>query len=290
MATAALEPEAFEVDGGGPALHGESLGSGSDVILCHGLSATRKYVVHGSRLLARKGYRLHTYDARGHGESDPADDGYGYGHLADDLSRVAAARAEGQPFVVGGHSMGCHTAVAFALREPDLVSALILAGPVYTPDLEGDAELARWDGRATALETGGPEAFGRAAAEGIESDEYRETVERLARERAALHRHPEAVARALREVPRSRPFADLAELDRLGMPVLVAGTRDEADPGHPEAVARLYAERLPNSEFVIEGPGESPLTWQGGRLSREIAGFLARNGIVGQLGQEASER
>ena len=289
MPVDALEPVAFEVGGKGPVLRGETSGAGPDLILCHGLSATRTYVVHGSKVLPRRGYRLHTYDARGHGESDPATDGYGYGRLSEDLGRVADAVAQAPRPVVGGHSMGCHAAVTYALREPERVSALILVGPVYTPELDGGAELARWDDRARALETGGPDAFGRAAAEGIESDRYRETIERLARDRAALHLHPEAVAQALREVPRSRPFTAMEELDRLAMPVLVAGTRDEADPGHPEAVARLYADRLPNSEFVIEKVGESPLSWQGGRLSREIAGFLASHGIGGQSGQTRSE-
>jgi pimeloyl-ACP methyl ester carboxylesterase len=279
---AALEPVPFEVAGGGPLLSGESLGEGPDVILCHGLSATRRYVVHGSKVLPRRGYRLHTYDARGHGQSHPAEDSYGYRHLVDDLRRVGERVAAGSRWIVGGHSMGCHTALAFAMRKPEMVEALVLVGPVYTPDLDGEAELARWDERATALETGGPEAFGRAAAEGIESDQYRETVERLATERAALHLHPEAVAEALRQVPRSRPFASLGELDRLDLPALVAGTRDEADPGHPYEVARLYAERLPQSQFVVEQPGESPLSWQGGRLSREIAAFLERNGIAGR--------
>lgn len=282
MTGGALEPVEFEVAAGGPVLRGETLGDGPDVVLCHGLSATRKYVVHGSKVLPRRGYRLHTYDARGHGESDPAEDGYGYRHLVDDLERVGDLLADGAKCVVGGHSMGCHTAVAFALRHPERVAALVLVGPVYTPDLDGEAELSRWDERATALETGGPEAFGRAAAEGIESGQYRETVERLARDRAALHRHPEAVAEALRQVPRSRPFLSLEELKLLEMPALVAGTRDEADPGHPYEVALLYAGLLPDSEFIVEEPGQSPLSWQGGRLSREIAGFLERNGIAGQ--------
>ncbi len=288
MSRIALEPLAFEVAGAGPVLHGESSGAGPDVVLCHGLSATRRYVVHGSKVLPRRGYRLHVYDARGHGESDPAEDGYGYRQLCDDLGRVVEARAAEEPLVVGGHSMGCHTALAFALREPERVSALVLVGPVFTPELDGAAELARWDDRASALENGGPEAFGLAAAQGIESEQHRETVERLARERAALHLHPEAVAEALREVPRSRPFIAMEELGRLQMPVLVAASRDEADPGHPEAVARLYAESFGNSEFVIEEAGDSPLSWQGGRLSREISEFLDRHGISGESGRTAA--
>jgi pimeloyl-ACP methyl ester carboxylesterase len=270
-----IRPDAFEAAGGGPLLRGESAGNGPDIVLCHGLSATRRYVVHGSRVLPRRGYRLHTYDARGHGESRPAADGYGYPQLADDLERVIDTRKVTGPPVIGGHSMGCHTALAFALRDPARVSALVLIGPVYTPSQIGDEDLARWDERADALARGGPAEFGREAARGIKSSEYRETVERLARERAELHRYPDAVAEALRQVPRSRPFESMEQLAELEMPVLVVGTGDEADPGHPFAVAEQYAAALPDSSLVSEEPGESPLSWQGGRLSREIDAFLA---------------
>src|SRR5919112_1582631 len=41
-------------------------------VLCHGITATRRYVLHGSKALPRAGHRVVVYDARGHGESDPA--------------------------------------------------------------------------------------------------------------------------------------------------------------------------------------------------------------------------
>ena len=68
---------------------------------------------------------------------------------------------------------------------------------------------------------------------------------RITRERLERHRHPEAVAEALREVPRSRPFDDLGELEFLDVPALVVASDDEADPGHPYATAEAWAERLP---------------------------------------------
>jgi pimeloyl-ACP methyl ester carboxylesterase len=75
------------------------------------------------------------------------------------------------------------------------------------------------------------------------------------------------------------PFEGLAELEALDLPALVVASRDEADPGHPYAVAEAWAERLPRAELTVEPPGESPLAWQGGRLSREIAGWLERSGL-----------
>ncbi len=95
------------------------------------------------------------------------------------------------------------------------------------------------------------------------------------RARMLLHRHPEAVVEALREVPRSRPFESLAQLEGLDVPALVVASHDAADPGHPYAAAAAYAERLPRARLISEQPGESPLAWQGGRLSREIASFYA---------------
>ena len=89
------------------------------------------------------------------------------------------------------------------------------------------------------------------------------------------HRHLDALVMALREVPRSRPFETLDELERLEVPALVVASHDDADPGHPYATARAYAERLPRARLISEAEGQSPLAWQGGRLSREIGAFAA---------------
>ncbi|HEV3375698.1 MAG TPA: alpha/beta fold hydrolase, partial [Thermoleophilaceae bacterium] len=64
---------AFQVERDGVVLRGEQAGDGPPVVLLHGLSATRRNVVQGSRHLVKRGYRLIAYDARGHGASSPAD-------------------------------------------------------------------------------------------------------------------------------------------------------------------------------------------------------------------------
>ncbi|MGB0120176.1 MAG: alpha/beta hydrolase [Solirubrobacterales bacterium] len=273
-----LEPVQFETEADGQLIAGETAGDGPDVFLCHGLSATRRYVVHGSRVLPRRGYRLHTFDARGHGESGPASE-YSYELLADDLERVVADRKAETPFVLGGHSMGCHTALTYALRHPKKVAALILIGPVFT-GTEDDLELDRWDERADALENDGPAGFARVIGERVNGpDEVKETIMRLAQGRAELHRHPAAVAEALRQIPRTRPFEAVDDLTALEMPALVVGSHDEIDDGHPYAAAVKYAEVLPQAKMISEDVGESPLSWQGGRLSREIDAFLESKGL-----------
>lgn len=273
------DPEGFEVERPGIVLRGASEGDGADVVLCHGLSAARDYVVHGSRHLPRSGYRLHLFDSRGHGASDPAPEGEGYGYeeQVGDLDAVIGMVTGDRPLVVGGHSMGCHTAAAWALRNRDQIDALVLIGPVYTGGSNVDSE-SRWDARAAALEQGGAEAFAESvASEFTGSPGNRDLVSRIALRRTREHRHPSAVAEALRQVPRSRPFDSIEQLSQISVPTLVVGSRDETDPGHPLEVAEEWANQIPGSEFTVEDEGESPLAWQGGKLSREIVEFLDRH-------------
>jgi pimeloyl-ACP methyl ester carboxylesterase len=267
----------FSVTGTGLTLRGDRSGEGSPIVLCHGITATRRHVVHGSKLLLRRGHELVVYDARAHGDSDPAPagEGYGYPQLVGDLASVVAETVGEGRFVLGGHSMGAHTALAYALENPERLAGLVVIGPVYT-GVVSEESLAYWDGLAEGLERGGVEGFvARIEAAGIDPA-WHETVIRITRERISMHRHPRALAEALREVPRSRPFEAMSELETLDLPALVVASHDVADPGHPYAVAEAYAESLPRARLVSEHPGESPLAWQGGRLSREIAGFCAQ--------------
>jgi pimeloyl-ACP methyl ester carboxylesterase len=279
LTTARGKPEArpFEVSSGGERVSGEEVGEGPPIVLLHGLTATRRYVLHNSLTLPRRGYRLVSYDARGHGESSPAPkgEGYAYPELTRDLAAVLADRCPDARPVLCGHSMGCHTAVAYALDHAEEVAALVLAGPGTLGIPATDDSLTYWDRLAEGLERAGVEGFVEAYKASLEADpEWRETALRITRERMKLHRHPEAVARALREVPRSLPFEGLAEIETLDVPALVVASYDEADPGHPYAIAEAWAERLPSARLVSEEPGSSPLAWQGGRLSRAIDEFL----------------
>ena len=275
---------AFEVAGPAGALRGETEGEGIPIVLLHGLTATRRYVVHGSRTLSRRGHRTIAYDARGHGESDPGEPGgYGYESLSDDLAAVIEQQAGGRRCVLAGHSMGAHTLAARALADPDPVAALVIIGPVFVGTQVSEESLAYWNALADGLERDGVEGFIAAYDQDLDP-QWRDTLLRIARDRLAMHRRPDAVAQALREVPRSRPFEDLSELEFLDLPALVVASHDDADPGHPRAVAEEWARRLPRATLVGEDPGASPLAWQGGRLSRAIADFCERPDVAERLG------
>jgi pimeloyl-ACP methyl ester carboxylesterase len=253
-------------------LSGEAAGEGPPLVLLHGLSATRRNVVQGSKHLLRRGYRLIAYDARGHGISEPAPS-YEYSDLVGDLDAVLA-RLDLERAVLVGSSMGATTAMAFALEHPDRVPALVQITPAYVGDARAGQE--DWERMAAELERGDLDAFARVAQPDGVPERWREVAREAVRQRMERHEHPKAVAQALREVPHSIAWRGLEPLKSLDLPVLVVGSRDEADPTHPLAVAEEYARRLPRAELAVEDQGQSPLAWQGARLSTAIGDFLER--------------
>jgi len=273
-------------------LSGEESGGGAGVpiVLLHGLTATRRYVVMGSTALQRAGHRVIAYDARGHGSSTPASDpgDYGYESLAQDLAAVLDERGIERALLAGA-SMGAHTAVRFALAHPERVAALAIITPAF--DVKPNpfaraAELEGWDALARGLREGGVEGFIAAYDLSKLPESLRPTVQTVLRQRLAAHEHPGAVADALEAVPRSRPFDSIEQLHELEVPTTVVGSRDEADPGHPLAVAEHYAEAIPGAKLVVEDaaaaghPVASPIAWQGGQLSR----------VIGDLAKHAGEQ
>jgi pimeloyl-ACP methyl ester carboxylesterase len=266
------------IEAGGVTLSAEEAGDGHVVVLLHGLTATRRYVLMGSRALQRSGHRVIAYDARGHGRSSPAPEprAYGYEHLASDLESVLDDLGADRALLVGA-SMGAHTAVRLALEEPERVAGLVLITPAYDPDTFDDPRaLARWDSLSEGLREGGVEGFVAAYGTRELPEAWRDTLLQVIRQRLSAHEHPDAVADALSFVPRSRPFEQLHELAGIDVPSLVVGSRDEPDPGHPLAVAEAYARALPAAALAVEEPGASPLAWQGGRLSRLVEDLAAK--------------
>ncbi len=281
------------------------------IVLLHGLTATRRYVVMGSRLLERSGHRVIAYDARGHGRSTPAvvagggtagEAEYGYARLARDLEEVLDA-LELPRAALAGASMGAHTILRFALEHPERVAALGLVTPAFDPAADVGAPSATsatlgWVGArpsgtvltpegdrdelARALREGGVEAFVRAYDFSTVPPAWRETVKRVVSQRLSLHEHPAAVADAMEVVSRSRPFEDFAELAAIAVPTVVVASRDEVDPGHPLALAERYARAIPGATLTVEEGGvggrpiPSPIAWQGGQLSKALLELLAR--------------
>ena len=264
----------------------DSGGDGSPIVLLHGLTATRRYVVMGSGALARAGHRVVAYDARGHGASPPAPtpDAYEYDDLVCDLFDVLDDRGI-ERAVLAGASMGAHTALRVAIDRPERVAGLVVITPAYDPvDHDDPARFERWDALAEGLRSGGVDGFVDAYGDPEVPEQWRDTVMQVIRQRLSRHEHPEAVADALQVVPRSRPFEDLHALAAIELPTVIVASRDEADPGHPLSVGEDYARVIEGADLVVEEEGKSPLAWQGAQLSRVIAQLANRTTNVREGG------
>jgi pimeloyl-ACP methyl ester carboxylesterase len=121
---AKLEERLVEVMGGRVGYL--TAGAGPPLVLVHGLGGSATNWCELVPLLARR-YRLLIPDLPGHGRSDPLPAVSGLDSFAD---RVVAVMEEegGVPAPVVGHSLGGVVALRLALRHPQAVSALVLAG------------------------------------------------------------------------------------------------------------------------------------------------------------------
>jgi pimeloyl-ACP methyl ester carboxylesterase len=272
----------FTIQSGGVTLSADESGEGPSVLLLHGLTATRRYVVMGSRMLERSGHRVIKYDARAHGHSSPAPnpDAYTYDLLADDAIAVLDA-CDVERAVLAGASMGAHTLLNVALRHPDRVAGVVVITPAYTGDHVGEEErLERWDRLSEGLRTGGVEGFVEAMGPpGTSTAGFADTVLKVTRQRLSEHDHLDALADALSAVPRSRPFGSLQDLAAVSVPAAVVASNDDADPEHPEAVGIAYAQALPDARLITDAPGKSPVAWQGSQLSQIIADVVTSSGL-----------
>lgn len=102
--------------------------------IVHGFAEHSERYDHVARWLAERGYRVHAFDQRGHGESEgPRNFAPRFEALIDDVERFLALvrREEGdRPLVLLGHSAGgLQVAWLLAERHPE-VAAAVLSGPL----------------------------------------------------------------------------------------------------------------------------------------------------------------
>src|SRR5271156_1227342 len=113
---------------GGIRIAGDDWGdpNGPLVMLMHGGGQTRHAWKGTGELLAKAGYHAVAFDARGHGDSDWAEDGsYGQDAMVQDLEQVLVALGAPRPVLVGA-SMGGGTALIAAGDGYVDASALVL--------------------------------------------------------------------------------------------------------------------------------------------------------------------
>jgi pimeloyl-ACP methyl ester carboxylesterase len=139
-------------------LHYQTIGSGPDLVMVHGLAANLAFWFLNIVPRLARDFRVTVFDLRGHGESDMPPAGYTTGDMADDLDGLLDHLGCTAVHLVG-HSFGGAVALHFALRHPDRVKTLTLADARVhgLQPLPSDTDDGFWEERQRALRDKGIE-------------------------------------------------------------------------------------------------------------------------------------
>ncbi len=242
--------------GPGAAIHYETHGQGPAVLLTHGFGLTARMWAGQVAALASS-HRLILWDLRGHGRSDAPEDASLYDPEACVADMAALLDAEGvERAVVGGLSLGGYLSLAFHLRHPERVRALMLfdCGPGFRRDEPREA----WNERARKRSERIAAGDARALAE-LEPDGHRDLA---------------GVALAARCMMRHRDGSVLESLPSIRAPALVlAGERDTPFLAGIDYMAR----KIPDAEkIILPDAGHTANLDNPAAFNAAISAFLAR--------------
>jgi Predicted hydrolases or acyltransferases (alpha/beta hydrolase superfamily) len=221
-------------------------GEGKPVLLVHGFASSREQNWGSTGWISRlagEGYRVVSFDFRGHGHSGKPHDPDAYGPvLVDDMLAVMAAAGLSSAYVMG-YSMGAILSIRLAVLHPERVLKLVAAG-IGENYFE---EAPDWgDKVAAALLTDDPQAI-----DDDEARKFRLFGGQKGKDRLALA----ACVKASR--PRSTP----QELKAVTCPVLVVAGETDTLTRSPFPLAGHFpagrAVMLPNKDHMtaVGDPG-----------------------------------
>lgn len=245
------------LDRDGVGIHYEVHGYGPTVLLTHGYSATGR-MWDGQVETLRDRYRVIVWDMRGHGASDYPEQLEAYSERAtvDDMAallrEVGVANA-----VIGGLSLGGYMSLAFNLRYPAMVQALMLfdTGPGFRKDGAREAWNARARERADALEQRGLAALGT-------SDEVR----------ISQHRSASGLALAARGMLTQADDRIISSLEHIAVPTLVLVGAD--DTNFLAATDYMGRKIRGAQKVVIPDAGHAANLHQPAAFNRAVLSFL----------------
>jgi pimeloyl-ACP methyl ester carboxylesterase len=218
----------------GVKLYYETHGDGPVILLTHGYSATSQMWRGQVTPLSAKN-KLVTWDMRGHGQSDYPEDQSAYSEEATVADMAALLDHVGtKTAIVGGLSLGGYMSLAFHLKHPERVRALLIidTGPGYRKDEPRDG----WN--ANALKT----------AERFERDGLGQLRSGSAERATASHRDATGLAKAARGMLTQRDARVINSLPEIKVPSLVlVGDKDTPFL----AAADYMAAKIPNATKVV---------------------------------------
>ena len=241
-------------------IHYQDSGAGDAVLLTHGYAATGEMWDSQREALGGAGYRLITWDMRGHGRTDSPEDPAQYSEeltiadMAALLDTLGVDRA-----VVGGLSLGGYMSLAFYREHPQRVRALVLCdtGPGYrNPEARAGWNRAA-EKRARDFEERALAALGRSAE---------------VRAAAGHHRSAQGLAHAARGMLAQFDSRVIDSLADISVPTLViVGELDEPFRGASDYMsAKIPGARLE----LIAGAGHAANIDNPDAFNRVLIDFL----------------
>ncbi len=248
-------------------------GSGPLVICAPGMGDIRQTFRYLVPALMEAGYRVATFDLRGHGESDLTFTTFDDEAEASDI--IALAEHLGSPATVIGNSMGSAAGVIAAAARPELVSALVLVGPfvrnpAMNPLMTGVMRVATaapwaaavWKAYLPSLYAGRKPA---------DQAEFAAAANRAMRRRG--------YAAAFSKTSRLSHDPAEAALPQVHTPVLVVMGEKDPDFAKPADEAEWISQQLDAEVLMVPDAGHYPQSQQPELVTPAVVAFLDKQGL-----------
>jgi len=249
------------LDRDGAGIWYEVHGEGPAILLSHGYSATCR-MWDGQIAALRDRYRLIVWDMRGHGQSEAPADQAAYSEAATVADMAALLHAcDVETAVIGGLSLGGYMSLAFHLRHPEHVRALMLCDT--GPGFRNDSARAAWNTRAWQraddLDVRGFAALG--SSNEVRMSQHRSAAGLAGAARGMLTQQDDAVIRSLEtiRVPTlvlvgANDTNFLAATDYMAAKIAGATKVVIADAGHASNLHQPAAFNLAMESFLATLP------------------------------------
>jgi alpha-beta hydrolase superfamily lysophospholipase len=239
------------------------------LVIVHGFAEHSARYDFAARWFAERGYRVHAFDQRGHGESEgPRNHTPRFDALLDDVERFLARVREEEgrrPLILLGHSMGgLEVACLLARRRPE-VAAAVLSGPGLAP---GEGISRSWLRAASLLSRVAPRLR---LPSGLDAGGLARDPAVVAAYRADPLIHTFMTARLAAEL-RAAVGGVQEAAARIEVPVLIV--HGEADPLCDVAGSRRF-------HGALESEGSSILTYPG--LLHEVLNEPEREQVLADI-------
>ena len=255
--------------------HYRESGRGIPFVFQHGLGADANQTF--DLLGPPRGFRLLTFECRGHGETRPVgpEEKISIEQFTEDL-RAFLDHLHIERAVIGGISMGAAIALRFALEYAPRVLGLVLSRPAWLDESRADhlrvfsslAEFIRkygaWEGAQRYQET----------------EAYREVLKKSPDNAKSLlaqfaHARAEETVAKLERIPNYAPRHSREDWKRIAVPALVLANRQ--DEIHPFEFGEILAQAIPQAEWREITPKSLSIEQHARDVQRFIGEFLGRH-------------